>query len=101
MESKELEYKQDGTLTKASIKMIEESGAARGGTRSFNEVTGETVVVTSWNGEVITYTEDGDTRDKSDEVESLDEGWIDTARAENVVDGSAITTNTTTTGSDV
>lgn len=87
MDFNELEFKQDGTLTKASIRKIEEAGEGRNGTRSFNEVTGETTVVASVGGTMITYVEDGDTRDKGEEVETLDESAIRAFDASNQADG--------------
>lgn len=72
MELKDLEFKKDGTLTKATIRQIEESGEARNGTRSFNEVTGETMVVVPVGGVIVTYIEEGDTREKVEQVRSVD-----------------------------
>lgn len=58
------DFKQDGNLRKASVDKINEASTGRrGGERSFNEVTGETTVTTTFGGQTVTFVEDGDTRE--------------------------------------
>ena len=60
----EADFKKDGGLRKDTIRRIEDEAPARGGSRSFNEITNETTVVTSVGGKTVTFVEEGDTRSK-------------------------------------
>jgi hypothetical protein len=56
------DFKKDGTLRKNVVTEIEENVSPRGAERSFNEVTGKTIVTTNAGGATVTFEQDGDTR---------------------------------------
>ena len=66
------DFKKDGGLRKDAIRRIEENVSPKGGERSYNEVTGETTVTTTVGGQVVTFTEEGDTRGPRQKETAMD-----------------------------